>query len=229
MCMDEDLHFLGSGSAFNPEMDNTSAWFIHKGRFFLLDCGETVFGKIWDLAPFKDASQIIVLLTHMHSDHIGSLGTLLSYCALVVHKQVAIYYPSSQLEGYLEMVGIASTFYTHYTEVPGTWGIGITAYPVEHAKDMDCFGYVLGLPSRTLYYSGDAADIPQVVLEQFFSGTITYLFQDTSMEETEHHCPLSRLEQRIPDAYRSRVYAMHISSRNSVGVIMEKGFQVVCI
>ncbi|NCB70903.1 MAG: MBL fold metallo-hydrolase [Clostridia bacterium] len=229
MSTDEVLHFIGSGSAFNPEMDNTSAWFCQNGMFFLLDCGETVFGKIWNLPAFETASRIVVLLTHMHSDHVGSIGTLLSYCAMVVHKSVDIYYPSSALVPYLSMVGIKSSFYTQYVEIPKEWGIEVSPYPVEHAKDMDCFGYVLTLGGRKVYYSGDAADIPDEVLQQFLSGLIEHLYQDTCMEVSEHHCPLSLLEQRIPKEHRSRVSAMHISSKQSMEIIKEKGFQVVSV
>lgn len=227
MSTDEVLHFIGSGSAFNPDMDNTSAWFSQNGMFFLLDCGETVFGKIWNLPQFKTASRIVVLLTHMHSDHIGSIGTLLSYCAMVVHKPVDIYYPSSALVPYLSMVGIKSSFYTQYIEVAKDWGIEVAPYPVEHAKDMACFGYVLTLGCRKVYFSGDAADIPDAVLQQFLSGEIVHLYQDTCMEASEHHCPLSLLEQRIPMEHRGRVSAMHISSKQSIDIIKEKGFQVV--
>ncbi len=223
----EGLHFLGLGSAFNPEMDNTSAWFAEKGIFFLLDCGETVFGKIWDIPQFKEASKVAVILTNMHSDHVGSLGTLLSYCAMVVHKQVEIYYPSDQLGPYLSMVGIDKSFYTHVREVPTSWDLQLAAYPVRHAPDMDCFGYVLHLGGKVLYYSGDAAEVPKPILKQFFENEIDILFQDTSMEDSKHHCPLVKLEQAIPPAYRARVYSMHIANRQNIEAITQKGFKVV--
>ncbi|MFA6690005.1 MAG: MBL fold metallo-hydrolase, partial [Sphaerochaetaceae bacterium] len=168
----DDLHFLGSGSAFNPEMDNTSAWFVRGDMFFLLDCGETVFGKIWNLPEFTFATSIAVILTHMHCDHVGSLGTLLSYCKLVLGKQVTVFYPSDNLEPYLRLVGIAPQFYSHVREVPPAWGIAISVHHVEHADDMDCFGYVIQLDDLSFYYSGDAADIPEAVLSQFLDGAI---------------------------------------------------------
>ena len=76
--MREDIYlrFLGRGAAFNPVMENTSAWFSINGTFYLIDAGETVFGKIWDKDEFFSAERIAVILTHMHADHVGSLGTL---------------------------------------------------------------------------------------------------------------------------------------------------------
>ena len=40
------ITFLGSGSAFNPLLGNTSAYFVRNNKFFLIDAGETVFTKL---------------------------------------------------------------------------------------------------------------------------------------------------------------------------------------
>ena len=36
------LEFIGCGSAFNPQLGNTSAYIEDGKRFVLLDCGESV-------------------------------------------------------------------------------------------------------------------------------------------------------------------------------------------
>ncbi|MFA5448456.1 MAG: MBL fold metallo-hydrolase [Sphaerochaeta sp.] len=221
------LHFLGMGSAFNPAMDNTSAWFAKDGTFYLLDCGETVFGKIWDLEVFKNAKTVCVVLTHMHSDHIGSLGTLLSYCAIVVHKQVQIFYPAETLKSYLALVGIDQSFYTHHLTPPHHWSIHFEPYPVKHASDMACYGYVFEVDDQVIYYSGDSRAIPQPIVNLLMKDKLDVIFQDTSLEENEHHCPLRELEETIPEELRHKVFAMHIPDDESIDHIVAKGFKVV--
>ena len=40
------LNFLGIGSAFFPQLKNTSAYYETEDTLYLFDCGETVFDEI---------------------------------------------------------------------------------------------------------------------------------------------------------------------------------------
>ena len=40
------LNFLGLGSAFFPELKNTSAYYETEDTLYLFDCGETVFEEL---------------------------------------------------------------------------------------------------------------------------------------------------------------------------------------
>ena len=76
------LKFLGTGSAFNTKLGNTSAYLLNndKSAMLLFDCGETVFSKLKPiLEKNKNISEFTICITHSHSDHIGSLPTLLYY------------------------------------------------------------------------------------------------------------------------------------------------------
>ncbi|MDU1136569.1 hypothetical protein [Enterocloster bolteae] len=52
------LHFFGCGSAFNPAMGNTSAWFEMDGCLFLVDCGETVYELLMKRSDLREYRQI---------------------------------------------------------------------------------------------------------------------------------------------------------------------------
>ena len=82
-----DLQFLGIGAAFNPAFGNTSACFQKDGTLYLLDCGSTVFGALLERKAMQGAKRIVVLITHLHADHVGSLGTLISYCNFKVNRK----------------------------------------------------------------------------------------------------------------------------------------------
>lgn len=87
-----ELKFLGTGSAFNTELGNTSAYtFIEDGEskstMILFDCGETVFSKLRSvLEENRNIAHLIICITHSHSDHMGSLPTLLYYLHYVYCK-----------------------------------------------------------------------------------------------------------------------------------------------
>ena len=71
------LKFLGTGNAFSQK--NTSAYFIHDNQLFLFDCGETVFKQIQKFKLIEKVKKVNIFLTHLHSDHCGSIGSLIFY------------------------------------------------------------------------------------------------------------------------------------------------------
>ena len=87
------LHFFGCGSAFNPAMGNTSAWFEMDGCLFLVDCGETVYELLMKRSNLREYRQIYVLLTHLHADHVGSLGSLISYNYCILGRKICVIHP----------------------------------------------------------------------------------------------------------------------------------------
>ncbi|MFQ9702485.1 MAG: MBL fold metallo-hydrolase [Enterocloster clostridioformis] len=68
-------------------MGNTSAWFEADGCLFLVDCGETVYELLMKRSSLREYRQIYVLLTHLHADHVGSLGSLISYNYCILGKK----------------------------------------------------------------------------------------------------------------------------------------------
>lgn len=74
-----EIKFLGIGSAWNINEDNTSAFIIKDKKMILIDCGESIARKIIKNNILDDIKELYILISHTHSDHIGSLGTLLFY------------------------------------------------------------------------------------------------------------------------------------------------------
>ena len=73
------LKFIGTGSAFNQDLGNTSAYIKDGETLLLIDCGETVFQRIKEIKLLDDVKKVYIAITHNHSDHIGSLGSLVEY------------------------------------------------------------------------------------------------------------------------------------------------------
>ena len=112
------LHFFGCGSAFNPAMGNTSAWFEMDGCLFLVDCGETVYELLMKRSNLREYRQIYVLLTHLHADHVGSLGSLISYNYCILGRKICVIHPRATVVELLRLMGIKDEFYNYYQELP---------------------------------------------------------------------------------------------------------------
>lgn len=223
------ITFLGSGSAFNPLLGNTSAYFVRNNKFFLIDAGETVFTKLYEMKLLEQYNDIYIIITHTHADHVGSLSSIISYSYFVLGKKVKIIHLEKSLIKLLEMMGITSDAYEMLTDEINLIGdVRIEAVSVKHADDIRCYGYVLDFSDERIYYSGDSYEIPSMIVKDFFAGKIQTIYQDTTEFSSDHlsHCPLSTLENVFPIEKRKDIYCMHFSN-DFLKKIEEKGFKYV--
>lgn len=223
------LTFLGNGACFYPVLHNTSAYFVHGNNLILLDCGETVYERLVYREDLDRFDQIYVLITHLHADHVGSLGSLLSYCACVLKRRIYVVHPKEQICRLLSMMGIADDFYCYRERLTDEIeGLSITPVRVFHVSDMECFGYEIESRDGHIYYSGDAADIPGDILEKFRTGEIQKLYQDTSAHKSDcpSHMYVGDLEKVISWEQRKRVVCIHLDCDWKNG-LQQKGFGTI--
>lgn len=221
------LTFLGGGACFYPVLHNTSAYFVIENNLVLLDCGETVYERLLEKEDISRFDQIYVIVTHLHADHVGSLGSMLSYCSCILKKRIYVIHPQDKICKLLSMMGIADDFYYYKEQFSDEIeGLHITPVQVQHAADMKCYGYEISYEDWHIYYSGDAAAIPEEVLEKFRAGEIRNIYQDTASKEGPHHMYVGRLEEAIEESERSRVTCMHLDG-NYKEELLKKGFCVV--
>ena len=163
-----ELNFTGKGSAFYPPFKNTGAYMLSGKALYLIDCGETMFDVLYHKLDLASIEDVYVILTHMHADHVGSLGTLISYFYCLFNKAIHVVYPQETIKQLLTLEGITPLGY-HYHETLPENPAGLTAVPVEvkHALDMKCYGYVLSDGTETIYYSGDSSELPEDIRTRF--------------------------------------------------------------
>jgi ribonuclease BN (tRNA processing enzyme) len=210
------LTFLGIGSAFNPEMENTGAFFVQGDELYLLDCGETSFGRIWNSRALKNCSGVTVAVTHLHCDHAGSLGSLISYCAMVLKKSVRVIHPLETVRDLLDLMGIERSFYTWlpFLVIEQWPGVSFQPVEIEHVDNMRCFGYIIYDSEKKIYYSGDAKFIPPCIIDAFRKGELDEIYQDSSLLTGDHaaHGSFKYLQETFAPEFRGRVYCIHLDS-----------------
>ena len=207
------LNFLGKGACFYPTFYNTSAYFVYKDNLVLIDCGETVYERILRIEDINSYKNIYVIITHLHADHVGSLGSLISYCAFILKRIITVIHPENKLCELLKLMGVDSRFYNYKQDFDSLVdGLKIIPVNVQHEIDMKCYGYEIEYDDVHIYYSGDAANLPEKILDNFLNRSITDIYQDTSTHNVNSasHMYFGKLEELIPQDLRKHVYCMHL-------------------
>ncbi|MGE5633225.1 MAG: MBL fold metallo-hydrolase [Caulobacteraceae bacterium] len=229
------LQFLGAGSAFNTEKGNTSAFIKKNGILFLIDCGSTCFSKLKNENMLDGVKNIYILVTHMHPDHVGSLGDLIFYSYHIMGKKAAVIMPGNDYVSILlKLMGVTSKIYNliefdkEYTVKQDEFSIVIRSIEVSHVKDLKCYGYILEENGHRVYYSGDSHNIPEKILKDFYKGAIETIYQDTTwLDYPENpHMSFRKLCDVIKPEYRSRVYCMHLEEDFDVQSAKKHGFNI---
>jgi len=223
------FNFLGRGAAFYPAYDNTCAYFRSGSELYLLDCGETAFSQLYRKGKIDGITEVYVILTHLHADHVGSLGSLISYCYYICGVRIYVIHPEETVVELLTLEGIDRKNYHYRKEIPKNGaGLGVEFVPVKHAPDMKCYGLLLSDQTETVYYSGDAAEVPERIRDAYLSGSVSRIYQDTSTHDAEKpsHCFYGKLEKCFPPEKRANIFCMHLDSPCEE-LLEKKGFSVV--
>ncbi|MDR1058318.1 MAG: MBL fold metallo-hydrolase [Treponema sp.] len=219
-----DIRFLGIGSAFNPGMENTNGFFVQGEDLYIIDCGESAFGKLWNHPDLRAAFRITVVITHLHGDHVGSLASLISYSYYVLGKTIRVFHPLETVVRLLDLMGIDRFSYEYVSRLSGE-AVNFEAVEVEHVDNMICFGYVISGPEGKVYYSGDAKYVPGTVIQAFLKGEIKRIYQDAALNPGDHgtHGSLAYLEKTFPPESYSRICCIHLDT-DYRSLLQEKGF-----
>lgn len=216
------LSFIGVGNAFSYQLGNCSAFYKESNSMLLIDCGENVFEHILANELLEDIENLYVLITHFHSDHVGSLGSLMFYCDKIGIKNVNIMYPNlDKLDQLIKIFGVNKCNY----RLIRPSDLGITEILQKHSF-MQCYGYMLNINDKKIYYSGDTKIIPESIIDLLLHEKIDYFYQDVRIIENDYHISLDELVRLIPENYRGKVECMHYGYEDVVE-ITKKGFSIV--
>ncbi|MGH4125687.1 MAG: MBL fold metallo-hydrolase [Clostridium sp.] len=227
------LKFLGRGAGYTTNEGNTSAYMIKNETLLLLDCGDAVFKTIVEKDLIEEIKNVHVLITHMHSDHIGSLGSFIGFCYWKYKIVTKVYfYEKDKIRNFLELVGLIEnqSFIIIDTENRRIDSLELEFSPslTKHSKAVNTYSYILKFDKgNDIFYSGDTYETNLDVIPFLKLGNLIY--HDTCLNDFDGnvHTSLRVLSEIIPKEYRKQVYCMHIDETNFVDEAQKEGFNVV--
>lgn len=230
------LNFIGTGGAFSKKYINNSAYYFTKDKLILFDCGETVFHEILNLGIIvENINRVDIIITHFHSDHVGSLGSLVFYCRFKKIKEVNVIFPNKELPyTLLKIFGIDEKLFSIKTpsEIKDYY---LKEYEQIHG-DVDKDGNIIKMPSYgyhlindndNFFYSGDTSVICDIILEKFKNKEIKFMYHEVTDDGYQAHLQLDELVKVIEPKNRKRVVCMHLGDNVDIEKIKKLGFNSV--
>ena len=219
------LKFLGKGGAFDVDFGNTSAFYKDDKKLILFDCGEDVFKKIIKAKLLYNIKTVYLFITHTHSDHVGSLPTLISYINLYLSKKLklkVVYPEKERLLSLLELMNVKKVSIYDCKEIIKE----IPCFELQQQHVEGSYGFIIKLNNKTIYYSGDASIINTQALNMLQIGEIDYFYHEVSLFKNTYHTSADELNRIIPKEYRENVYCMHLD-KETENKIVQLGFNAV--
>jgi phosphoribosyl 1,2-cyclic phosphodiesterase len=231
----KELQFIGTGSAFNTKLGNTSAFIRSNNSLLLIDCGGTVFHRLQELGFLNELKKIYIVLTHTHPDHVGSLGDLIFYSYHILKLKVTIFFPNKEvIKGLLSKLGVSDEFYevnnleTVYVKDEYLGAFNVEFLSVSHVDTIPSYGFIMKLNEKLFYYSGDSNNISETIINKMRNNEISNIYQDTCGLDYNGnaHLSLKKLSEIIPQELRNKVYCMHLDEYISKKEIEANGFNI---
>ena len=229
------LNFIGNGSAFNVFRGNTSAYYKENDKLLLLDCGESIFERIVRLNLLNGVNEVYVAITHLHSDHAGSLSSLIYYIFYIKNFKVNLVADSdtkdADLKKLLEITGVKPQLYNwcgrnlnnSFSSIEG-----LDFVKVSHYKDLkESSAVEISLTDgRKIFFTGDTND------EEYISKVVANLnegdelYCDTCLADYpgNPHTNVNKLASLVPIEKRKQVYTMHYDDERLLELIDKYGF-----
>lgn len=233
------LKFIGVGSAFNYEMGNTSAYIKENNNLLLIDCGETVFSRIKEMNLLTDVENVYIAITHMHSDHVGSLASLIEYAYSVKDITPNLILPSDEIESdaaenvlrnYLNILGVDEEHYdmTYADMMEDVFeGLKTIEYKkIKHSKKIVSYSIELVFEDKNIVYVGDNNDMEYMNKLSYTMTENTKIYTDCTTKENDNHISLEQLSQIFDEEKRKNVYCTHFENFDAYREAKDMGFKV---
>ena len=219
------LKFLGVGAAFNYFTNNNCAYFKQNGKLYIFDMGEKICDKILALHLLDDVDEIVVLITHLHSDHIGSLEPFLYWIHFFSKKTVKVFYPlKDNLKKLLQLTGLDFDFeiYNDYSLIKD-----LKVEPVEVPHIPGSYAYFVYSKEINFYYSGDTSKLLDRAVRELKSGKIDEMYHEvTTSLSAMIHTHISILNNAFNMEERKKITLMHLANEETLNEGKKAGYNI---
>jgi ribonuclease BN (tRNA processing enzyme) len=179
--------------------------------------------------------EVHVLITHMHSDHIGSLGGFIGFCYWKYKISTKVYFNEKEkIKVFLELLGLKESesfeLLNPNEKRIESLRLNVVSKITKHVKSLNTYSYILEFDiGNSIFYSGDTYETNIDIINFLNRGNIVY--HDACIDDSKDsvHTSLRKLCELVPKEYRSQVYCIHIDGENFDEEANKQGFRMVNI
>ena len=175
---------------------------------------------------------------HTHSDHVGSLGSLIFHCYFLKKIELNIVLSSNLLhyndvKELLRIYGAREDWYRIIE--PTSLNNKFNSFnkmeymSTKHVEQIPCYGLSFDTNNGIVYYSGDTKEINNI--KELISSVkkIDKIYIDCTTTNTENnvHYYIGKANEEIDDSIKNKVYCMHFNKPECIDIAKNYGFNVV--
>jgi glyoxylase-like metal-dependent hydrolase (beta-lactamase superfamily II) len=216
---------LGVNGAFTKYYHNNYVFELGE-RKLLVDAGTTLRYSLKE-AGYEETDITDVIITHLHSDHVGGLEEFAQRCKWIHNHKPNLWVRGRMMDELEEVVGkglytdglTLDNYFNVYTVECGSRNqFKIDDYTIEliktddlHAKNMKSFGLCIELPNRkNVLFTSDIAKHEVAAFKDYINNNTVALFHDISLVRNPVHSYIDDVAKYYEDAIDlKKIYAMH--------------------
>lgn len=235
---------LGVNGAFTKNYHNNYVFELGEEKL-LVDAGTTLRYSL-PAAGYKESDITDIIITHLHSDHVGGLEEFAQRCKWIYNHKPTLWIREEMLPELKEVVGnglftdglgLEDYFEVNFGSKYNSGYYGIGHYLVQpivtdnlHAQGMKSMGFRINDPvGWNLVFSSDIAKHEQSQIKNFIDEDTFALFHDVSVVPNAVHSYLNDVVDYYQDVIDlSKIYGMHYQDdTNIVELSKELGINFV--
>ncbi len=214
----QTLTFLGRDSGFGKE--NNSAYVDFGNKFLLIDCGYTNFNKLRDqFEKLSKYDSIHIVVTHLHPDHAGSLGHLISCLYYVYNTKTTVISKCKHIQNFLDITGTPKEAYILVDHLDD---LDLEMIETNHTDCLDAYGFKATINGRKIVYTGDTS-----ILEPYlpYLKDADEFYVDTSITGGVH-LKIDEIQDKLKElkSNGTDIYLMHLQDKEKIREITNGEF-----
>ena len=199
-----------------------------------------MFERLIRFGVLQGIETVYIAVSHLHSDHSGSLGSAVLYCFQKMGKKARLILPeddpvyAGQLRTLLSCFGVPPQAYDTIADGPlqGFSCVkGFRYVPTVHAPNLRCFSFEMDTSLGGIFYSADTCRTDEMTDFIRRHDRICAICMDTTDQDAPGgvHLPMTELRGCLPEELLPRTFLMHLSGDACLKKAGQLGLSVVSV